>query len=215
MSKEILNLLLGASISLLASILTIIVTGVIQIIRDTRTRKWQIEDNENEIVRKLMAQRIDELEAFTREIVFSLSSINSTLPSLLNETKEKELFEYCLNIHKEIIDPHAAKAEYFLSLALYFHNEILYERFKNIFHTITDLCIIINDILSNLNEKKNLDYGRIKNDLEKLSILKSYDILLLTFDLIRSNPDKLFSTLKNKKRKNPRKPLFKKVNQPD
>jgi len=198
MTQDKISLLLGASISLVASLLTIIVTGVIQFIRDARTRKWQLKDHEDEIVRQLMAHRIDELETFTKEIVISISSINSELPHMLEAGNEEKLISYCQKILNDFIIPQSAKAEHYLSLSLYFHNEILFERFRTILHTLTYLSRIITKIVRTLVEKKSLDYQEVKKDLEKISILEPYGTLLLTFDLIRSNPDKLFTTLKNK-----------------
>lgn len=202
MSQETINFLLGASISLAASILTIVVTSVFQFIRNSTTRKWQRKDHEDELARQLMAHRIDELEAFTNEIVNAISSINSEIMRILENKNKEEIFTYCEKIHNDIILPASKKAEHYLAISLYFQNGVLFERFRKIMHTITDLSEITTGILVELKNNNKLDLENIKTQLEKISVLDSYGILLLTFDLVRSNPDKLFTTLKTTKSSN-------------
>jgi vacuolar-type H+-ATPase subunit I/STV1 len=199
MSQGTLNFLLGASISLVASILTIIATSVFQFIRDSTTRKWQLKDHEEEIARQLMAHRIDELEEFTKEIVSAISSINTELMSIIRSENNEEILSYCQKIHTDVINPAVQKAEHYLALSLYFHNDVLFERFRKIVHIISDLSKITTDIVVALKDNNKLDIKKIETQLGKTSFLKSYGLLLLTFDLVRSNPNKLFTTLKTPK----------------
>jgi len=68
MESNIFTLIIGASISLVVSIITIIVTSIFQLIRDNKTRKWQVEDNKRNIKIEILKNRIHNVEIFLNEL---------------------------------------------------------------------------------------------------------------------------------------------------
>ena len=62
MEQETANLIIGASISLLTSLLTIIVTNTFQLIRDKRIREWGLKDKEADQRRTTLNYRLKEAE---------------------------------------------------------------------------------------------------------------------------------------------------------
>jgi len=62
MPQETANLIIGASISLFTSLLTIIVTNIFQLVRDKRIREWGLTDKEADQRRTILTYRLKEAE---------------------------------------------------------------------------------------------------------------------------------------------------------
>ncbi len=78
MSPKTLNLLIGASIGLFASLITSWFNNKYQRERDDKTRKWELEDRHSQRERELFDKRIAAAETNTNDI---LAAIQKNLSS--------------------------------------------------------------------------------------------------------------------------------------
>ena len=69
MSSETLNLLLGAGIALLSSLVTAIITHSLQMKREKRKRAWDLEDHRRNQRSEILKERIAQAEAWVESYV--------------------------------------------------------------------------------------------------------------------------------------------------
>ena len=67
MQSGISTLIIGAGIGLVASIITIIVTSIFHLIRDSKTRKWQIDDIKRNLETSILKTRVSDVEIFLNQ----------------------------------------------------------------------------------------------------------------------------------------------------
>ncbi len=67
MTQDTLNIILGASIALIATTLTTLITYIFQTISEQRKRKWQLDDLFREERKNILLKRFDQTEFYITE----------------------------------------------------------------------------------------------------------------------------------------------------
>ena len=121
MSQETINLLVGALIGIVSSLLTLIVGNIFQDRREVRKRKWELDDRTLTRRQELWMSRIKD----TRDLVEDYHEIIATVTNVLKtELLNPELAKTDMSIYKDLTREYDDKRKKKISMWIINDNEI-------------------------------------------------------------------------------------------
>jgi len=177
---EALNIILGAVIALVSSVITTIIVTRYQRIDAERKRKWEIEDRTHLEKRQIILKRIDQIEEFAVNLAKAALEIQFRIQKI-HDRKRLENSDYSK------VGPFFENG---LVLGLIMSLDLpidVGEKFGDLLLMWQNLFHLRNRMEGNLSQEKILDNEAIYKEAMQIRVEKSFGIIIARLDELRKS----------------------------
>jgi hypothetical protein len=174
------DVIIGALIAFVPSLITLIITTNAQWKQKLKDREWQVSDQRNVLANQIISQRISEFETFIKELASTVGSTSTEVPILMKVKSSGDLYDRFKSLDAQL-ESLSHRLIYHASLARYLGKPINIE-YRELSNQFTSALSLFTDIWYDANKDEPVFSEEKTNEL----VHKAYGLSMIYADLLRA-----------------------------
>jgi len=193
---SIISLIIGGAIGFLFSFLTSVVAFGFQLYRDSQTKKWELEKKKQEDAKRVVSDRLENLETEVSGIIEYLTGAFNALDHLFPYNNPN--IELLKDFRAKYLLPLIEQRLRLLTKIHYFQDVELNDRFRSLYEIADELGKLY-DELTTIYESKDAKSGVIMQEKMKemqTELMFAFNRFFTRIDVMKVDPLKYFKEVK-------------------